>query len=117
MKKEIISKFNERPKNVKSWYVMWMGLLSLFFGPFFGFFMAMLRNFFDPISYRSGAGIPVGILGVILGLAISVTTIILFKKNYKLGERSYVLWMGFVPAVLVGSFWTFMIIGELLFPH
>jgi len=27
------------------------------------------------------------------------------------------LWLGFIPALLAGAFWVFMIIGEIAFPH
>jgi hypothetical protein len=28
-----------------------------------------------------------------------------------------VLWLGFIPALLAGAFWAFMLVGELVFPH
>jgi hypothetical protein len=112
-----MNSFLAKPKTKGAWQVMWIGLLSLLVGPFFGFFMSVIRNVFDPVSYNPTTGLPVGLVGVFLGLGLSITTIVSFIKLYKSGERSLVLWAGFIPAVLVGVFWIFMIIGELLFPH
>ena len=117
MKEKILSSFKEKPKTKNAWKVMWIGLSSLLVGPFFGYFMAFLRKTLDPISYNPSLGLPTGFLGVILGLGLAITSIVLFVKNYKLGERSYVLWIGLIPAILISSFWIFMIVGELLFPH
>jgi len=116
MKNEVISKFKEKPKTKTAWRAMWLGLSTIFIFPILGLFAAVLRPLIDKaIGEKTGAalGFNVGIFSLILSVFALVTCIRAFKK----GERSWVLWVGFVPAIIMGAFWVFMIIGEFLFPH
>ena len=116
MKKEVISKFKERPKTKTAWWAMGLGLSSILIFPFLGIFTAVIRPIIDKASSENvGAVVGFGSMIVVLILLVSalVTSVYAFKK----GERSWVLWVGFVPAILVGVFLVFMIIGEFIFPH
>ena len=116
MKKEVISKFKEKPRTKTAWWAMGLGLSSILIFPFLGIFTAFIRPIIDKASSENiGAAVGFGSMIVILILLISalVTGVRAFIK----GERSWVLWVGFVPAILVGAFWIFMIIGEFIFPH
>ncbi len=116
MEKEIISKFKEKPKTKTAWWAMGLGLGTLLMPPFLGIFAAVIRPMIDKASgENTGAatGFNLGIASFILSVFAIVTGVRAFKK----GERSWILWIGFVPAILTGAFWIFMIIGEFVFPH
>lgn len=107
----------EKPITDKTRRVLWMGLISPVVGPFVGYINSIIRRILDPISFNPSGGLPMGFAGVFLSLGLAVTTIVLFTKSYKTGERSLFSWIGFIPAVLTAVFWIYMIAGELLFPH
>jgi hypothetical protein len=117
MKNEVISKFKEKPRTKTAWRAMGLGLATFLLGPMLtGIFTAVIRPMIDRASgENTGAaiGFNLGIVSLILSVFAIVTGIRAFKK----GERSWVLWVGFVPAILSGAFWVFMIIGEFIFPH
>jgi len=102
MKKEIISKFKEKPKTKTAWRAMYLGLATLLIPPFLGIFAAVIRPMIDKISVNSeNVGISIGFGVGILALVLSVSALVIGIRAYKKGERS----------------WVFMIIGELIFPH
>jgi len=116
MEKEIISKFKEKPKTKIAWLAMWLGLATLLMPPFLGIFGAVIL----PIIEKAGDGNIGGIIGfcfAIFALAFSISAFVIGFCAYKKGERSWVLWLGFIPAILIGTFWVFMIAGEFLFSH
>ena len=118
MKNEVISKFKEKPRTKTTWWAMWLGLATLLVGPMLGIFATVLRPMIDRASVNSeNTGIAVGFSGGVFGLILSISALAVCIRAYKKGERSWVLWVGFVPAILVGAFWVFMIIGEFIFPH
>ncbi len=105
-----------KPQIQTAWWVLRLGLASLF-APLLGVVNGFLRRVFDPGTVNGNVGIPTGFLIVMIAMALSLSAIVIGVRVYKRGERSWILWTGFVPALLVALFWTFMIIGELLFPH
>ena len=118
MEKEIISKFKEKPKTATGWRTMYLGLAALLISPFLGIFTAVIRPIIDKESVngentRMAMGFGPSILAFVLSILAFITGVNALRK----GERSWILWMGFIPAILIGAFWTFMIAGELLFPH
>ena len=122
MKKEVISKFKEKPRTKTAWWAMGLGLATIFGGPLLGIFAAFVRPIIDKASMVGRAssgnvGAAMGFGSGVISLILSVSAIITGVRAYKKGERSWVLWAGFVPAILVGAFWVFMIIGEFIFSH
>lgn len=118
MKIGTISKFNQKPKTALAWRTMYFGLSALFIPLFFGFFASILRRIFDPVSLNSGNSvISMGFGSVMLALLLSILTITTGISALKKGERSWVVWIGFTPAILICIFWILMIIGELMFQH
>ncbi len=118
MKKEIISQFREKPKTPTAWWAMYLGLATLLIPPLLGIFAAVIRPLIDRVSVNNeNAGITIGIGSAVLALTLSVTALIISIRAFRKGERSWVLWLGFMPAILIGAFWIFMIVGEFLFPH
>jgi uncharacterized membrane protein YhaH (DUF805 family) len=116
MKQEAISKFKEKPKTKTAWWAMSLGLGSILIFPFFGIFTAVIRPIIDKASSET-VGAVVGFGSMIVALIILVSALVIGVRALKKGERSWVLWVGFVPAILVGVFLVFMIIGEFIFPH
>jgi hypothetical protein len=116
MKKEVISKFKEKPRTKTAWWAMGLGLGTILGGPMLGIFAAVVRPMIDKASSEN-VGAVAGFGSMIVALILSVSALVTGVCAFKKGERSWVLWVGFVPAILVGAFWVFMIIGEFIFPH
>ena len=117
MNPEVISTFREKPRTKTAWWAMGLGLGTLLLaGPTLGIFAAVIRPMIDRVSGENvGAAAGFG-LGVV-ALALPVFALVAGIRAFKKGERSWVLWVGFVPAILVGAFWVLMIVGEFMFPH
>ena len=97
---------------------MYLGLATLLIPPFLGIFAAVIRPIVDKASVNSeNTGVAMGLGAGVLALAFSVSALVACIRAFKKCELSWVLWVGFVPAILSGAFWVFMIIGEFLFPH
>lgn len=116
MKEEVISKFKEKPKTKTAWWAMGLGLGTILVGPILGTFAAFVRPIIDKAS-NENVGASAGFGLMIVALILSVSALVAGVQAFKKGERPWVLWAGFVPAILVGAFWVFMIIGEIIFPH
>lgn len=120
MQTVIISKFSQKPKNQTTWQGMWLGLSTLLIPPALGIFASAIRPLIDPASMEGREdrlGIEMGFGLVILSLVLVFFSFKLSIKAYKQGERSWVMWSGLIPSILIGLFWIFMIVGELFFPH
>lgn len=116
MKKEIISKFGDNPKTKTAWWAMGLGLSTLLIMPILGIFAAVLRPIIDKASSENiGASIGFGIM--IVALLLSVSALVMGILALRKGERSLALWVGFIPAILVGVVWILMVVGEFIFPH
>ncbi len=114
---KIISSFKEKPKLKETWWTMRLGLASLF-APFLGIINGFVRRVFGPMGINSkNIGIPTGFSGVVLALVLSLSGVIISIRSYQQGERSWVLRIGFISALLVALFWLFMSVGELIYPH
>ena len=118
MEGKIISKFMGKPKTKTAWWAMGLGLGTLLVMPILGIFASVIRPMIDSISVNSeNTGARIGFGVGVVALIFSISAIVAGVSAFKKGERSWVLWVGFVPAILVGAFWVFMIIGEFIFPH
>lgn len=117
MKKEIISKFKEKPKTKITWWAMYLGLTTMLGGPVLGIFASVIRPMIDEAGNNENIGRVVGFIVMIGALVLLISALVTSIRAFKLGERSWVLWIGFIPAMLASAFWLFMIIGEFLFPH
>jgi hypothetical protein len=116
MKKIFISEFNELPKTMLAWWTMGLGASLIFIGPILGIFAALIRPMIDNlISERVGA--TVGFVVIALLLLMIISAIITGSISLKKGKRSWVVWIGFIPALLAVAFLVFMILGEFIFPH
>jgi hypothetical protein len=95
---------------------MGLGLGAILGGPMLGIFAAVIRPIIDKASSEN-VGASMGFGAGFVSLVISVSALVTGVRAFKKGERSWVLWVGFVPAILVCAFWVFMVIGEFIFPH
>lgn len=104
------------PKTKLGKQAMYLGLAAFLTPPFLGIFGAVIRPIIDRASSeKTGAAIGFGV-GIAV-LALAVTALAISIHAYRQGERAWGFWLGFVPAILIGAFWIFMIIGEFIFPH
>ena len=104
------------PKTKLGKRAMCLGLAAFLTPPFLGIFGAVIRPIIDKASSeKTGAAIGFGV-GIAV-LALAVVAFVISIRAYKQGERALGFWLGFVPAILIGVFWIFMILGEFLFPH
>ncbi|MEY4744994.1 MAG: hypothetical protein RL272_939 [Candidatus Parcubacteria bacterium] len=116
MANQVIGGFSEKPRTKTAWWAMGLGLGALCSGPFLGIFGAVIspaiaKAFGDRVA--AGAGVAVAAAA----LAMTVSAFAVGIRAFRIGERSWVLWLGFVPAVLGCAFWVFTLVGEFLFPH
>jgi len=116
MSKVVISKFKEYPKTRTAWWAMGLGLSTVFAGPILGISAAVLV---PAIGWLAGetVGAVVGSGVAILVFSITVAALVAGIRAFRKGERSWVMWIGFVPAIGTGLFWIMMIAGEFAFPH
>lgn len=121
MEQKIISKFKEKPKTKTAWRAMYLGVATFFIPPILGTFAAVIRPMIDPASMEGREtdylGMFMGFSLAIFSLILSILALVTSIRAFKMGERSWVLWLGFVPAILIAIFWIMMIMGEFLFPH
>jgi len=113
---KIISKFNEKPKTRAGWRAMWFGLPLLLIGPFFGTWAAAVQPLVNKIAGET-VGAPIGLGVLIMVLVVTILALATGIKAFWAGERSWIMWLGFIPAILAALFWVTMIIGEFVFPH
>ncbi len=95
---------------------MWLGLATLFVGPVLGTSAAVLV----PFAVRTAgnaAGDALGITVAVGCFALTVAAVAAAVRAFRSGERSWVMWVGFVPAMLAVLFWAALVVGELAVPH
>lgn len=92
------------PKHKSAWLAMALGLLSILEFP--------LLLLYSLITKRAGAtqfGPNIGFVGIIVTVVALVVGTVIYCK----GERSWVLWLGYIPAILLGGFWLILLVAEL----
>jgi len=105
MKKEIISHFKEKPKTKIAWWAMALGLASVLEIPLLVLINSIIQKLTGVFFAQS-----IGITGIVLTVAALIVGTIAYRKS----ERSWVLWLGFGPAILLGLFWLVMIVAEIV---
>jgi uncharacterized membrane protein YhaH (DUF805 family) len=116
MKKQILSKFEDSPKTKIGWGAMWLGLSTIFIMPLLGIFGAILSPMIT-VSLGERFQLWTGIILEILIVALLVSAVTVGIRAFRKGERSWLFWLGFTPAILSTVFFIFMIVGEFIFPH
>ena len=116
MKNEIISNFKENPKTKIAWWAIGLGIATLFYMPLLSIFTAVIHPMIDRAG-TGGFGAAVGFYLMIALAILSVSAIVMGICALIKGERSWLLWLGFIPAFLNSALWIFIVIGEFIFPH
>ncbi|NTV44674.1 MAG: hypothetical protein HGA67_03180 [Candidatus Yonathbacteria bacterium] len=93
-----------------------LGVLSLLLPTMLGMFAAVGAPLFTAVFGEmagriTGFGIGIG------ALLFTILVVVMAIRAWRTGERSVLVWVGVVPAILIVLFWVVMIIGEFLFPH
>lgn len=109
-------KSDRRPKTKITSWAMWLGLSTILIFPALGIFASAIRPIIDKTAGEN-IGIPIGFGFGIFSLVLSISALAVCVIAYRKGERSSTLWLGFIPAIITGAFWIFMVIGEFIFPH
>ncbi len=110
MAKEIISKFKERPKTKIAWWAIGLSsgaILGFFILDFFGY--VMFHDIFftnavhklDPNEQLLYANSFEMSIAWMFALILSIAAITLGIISLNKGERSWILWIGFILAILV----------------
>ncbi len=117
MKNKVVDNKVGGGKKFNGWLVLWLGLATVGVVPLWMLLNSLMRRIFDPTSFNLVRGFSPGMFGVLLSLGLAVVTVIKFREIYKYNKRFLPMWIGFFLAIIAGSFWIFMIIGEFLFPY
>lgn len=118
MANKVVSKFKEDPKLPVTKKAMWFGI-----GSFVWAFVVVNVPYWITMYYRDikGKEVPIspwiGLSLIFVELILAIVALNFGMKGYKQGERSWVLWIGLVPAILVALFFVIFIVGEFVFPH
>jgi hypothetical protein len=112
MKKEVISNFKDKPINKSTWTGMWLGLASILIFPLLSVNAIVIRPM---INNAAGETVGTAVTGVaaILCIALSVLAIIVNIKSFRKGERSWAMWLGLTPSILIGTLFAVMIGAEI----
>lgn len=116
----VSSRFGEKPKTKNAMLALYLALAALVAPPLLGLLSSLFRFVFDRASYDQmpSAANPVGgIGGVMLSFFLSVLALLSALRAYRLGERSWVMWVGLVLSLVVGLFWVILIAAQLIVPH
>jgi hypothetical protein len=116
MTKGVISKFREKPKTKTAWWAMGLGLATLLGGPIMGVNAAVIQPMIEASGVKYlGTAMSLGLIFAVLGIIIAA--FVTSMRALRSGERSWVVWVGFAPAILSSAFWVLMVVGEFVFPH
>lgn len=112
MGREAISKFKDKPINKSTWTGMWLGIASIFIFPILGINAKFIRPLAD--NYLGeGRGAIAALIIAISCIALAIVAFVLNIKSYRKGERSWVMWIGLAPSVLIGILFAVIIGAEL----
>jgi hypothetical protein len=120
MTEPIVSTFKEKPKTKTGWWTLWLGISALLVIPVLAFSATLVRRLLDPVSFKE---MPPGIVAgpafnaFLVSFTLSILAVVTGIRAIKSGERSWAIWVGLLPAIVMASFWLMMVVGELLFPH
>lgn len=116
MENKLISTFKERPQTRLAWWALGLGISTVLISPLVGIFSTLLRTLLDPASVNPNRSMAGGMGGVVLSLLFAISALMAGITALKRGERSWVVWTGFMLALLAGAFWIFIIVVQFASP-
>lgn len=116
MKPPIVSHFSDNPVHRLTWWALGLGLPTLLLGPLLGLSASVVLPAIAR-AWGNATGRSFGINFGLFAFMLTIAAIVVGSISLRRGERSWALWLGFIPALLSGAFWVFMLVGELVFPH
>ncbi len=105
-----------RPASGLGWWAFGLGVATAVWGVLLPSLVGLLGAAFGGATGRRFP-IPVGFTGAILELVLAVSALTTGIIALRKGERSWLTLLAFVPAVVVGGFWIFFALSEVLWPH
>lgn len=111
----MLENFLKKPKIKTTWWVIGLGL-ALFISIILGIFAIVSYPMLDLVSAEKigwAIGLGLGVLLLILPIPMFIMSIYAFVK----GERSWVLWIGFVPSFLIVAFWIWLLVVSFSSSH
>lgn len=119
MNKTVDGKANGQPVTRAARWALWLGLGSLLALPLLGGLNAFLRPLLDPTSVNPNAqaGFGGGFFAAIVSLALAAATLVCGVRAFRLGERSWMMWVGLLIGALVALLWLALIAANILYPH
>ena len=113
---EHISTFRQTPKTKVGWAAFILACVALCSGPIMGVVAAVVVPFFS-LQTNDKVGQIVGFMAMGILAAVLIAMIVCSIKAFAVGERSWAVLLSLAFACLSVLFWTFMIVGEFVFPH
>ncbi|MEI7513504.1 MAG: hypothetical protein WCJ74_02705 [bacterium] len=116
MEKQTLNEFKDGPKTKIAWWAMGLGMSTILLMPLLGVFGAFISPRIAD-AWGERVQMVMGFIFAILVISFLIFTLVVNIRAFRKGERSWILWLGFVPVILETVFFVFMIIGEFLLPH
>ena len=105
-----------RPASRLGWWAFGLSVATVAWGVLLPSLVGLLGAAFGGTTGRRFP-IPVGFTGATLELVLAVSALASGIAALRTGERSWLTLLAFVTAVVVGGFWIFFALGEVLWPH
>jgi len=102
-----------RPASRLGWWAFWLGFATATWGALLTSLPGLLGPFMEDAAVR----IPIGLTSAILEIVLAISALVAGILALRRGERSWLTLLAFVAALLIGGFWIFFALGEVIWPH
>lgn len=103
------------PASRLGWWAFGLGIVTVLWGALLPSLVRWLWSAFGGTSGRPR--IPLGFTSAALEIVLAIAAIAVGIIALRKGERSWLTLLAFVLVVVVGGFWIFFALGEVLWPH
>lgn len=103
-----------QPTSPLGWWSFWLSFATVTWGRLFPLLVGVLA---PKLRTESAFRIPLGITGAALELVLALAAFGVGAAAIRKGQRSWMVLVALAVAVLVGGFWIFFALGEVLWPH
>ena len=105
-----------KPATRTGWWGFGLGVAAVAWGLFATSIPMMIRQMI-PEDTAPPLFLPIGLATVAVAVLLAISAIVVGIRSIRSGDRSVLLFLGFVPGLVVGGFWIVFAIGEVLIPH